>query len=451
MSLLGSAEFKVGMLVVAIGALIAVMSMQVSDDPSYLSRSKKAWFLLPNASGLVKNSAIRSAGIPVGVIKDITLQDGMARIDITFKSDINMTKSGSVELRASGILGDKHVELLPGSPTDAPLDDGEQILSVKDKGSLDSLVGEITDVSKSLREAVTDDGTDKHVLGRIVRNIEVVSADLAEITSQNKKQINLIVKQVGNITGTLDKLINDESEKGFKTVWKNAMERIDTSLKNIEEITSKINRGEGTIGKLINDETTAEELSNAIEGVGGLVDSANKISTAFEVKAAYLNEIEETKSEIGIQIQPGPDRYYYLGIVNDPAGVVQRERSESTVAGSVTDVETKKTYYDKIKFTALFAKNFYDFTLKGGLIENSGGVGLDYSFFRKKAKFSIDAFDLSKTNLRATLAYKLGWGFYVQGGIYDSLNKQDKRSGFVGAGLLLTNDDLKLLLTRSPF
>lgn len=451
MGLLGSTEFKVGMLVVAIGSLIALMSMQVSDDPSYLSRSNKAWFLMPNASGLVKNSAIRSAGIPVGVIKDITLQDGMARIDITYKSDLNMTRSATVELRASGILGDKHVELNPGSPTDPPLTDGEQILSVKDKGSLDSLVGEITDVSKSLREAVTDDGTDKHVLGRIVRNIEVVSADLAEITSQNKKQINQIVKQVGNITSTIDEIINDESEKGFKTVWKNAMERIDSSLKNIDEITAKINRGEGTIGKLINDESTAEELTTAIEGVGSLVDTANKISTSVEVKADYLNDIGETKSEIGIQVQPGLDRYYYLGIVNDPAGVVERERSESTVAGSTTDVETRKTFYNKIKFSALFAKNFYDFTLKGGLIENSGGLGVDYNFFRKKAKLSIDAFDLSKTNLRATLAYKLGWGFYVQGGIYDALDKQEKRSGFVGAGLLLTNDDLKLLLTRSPF
>ena len=55
---LGLAEFKVGALVVAISGLIAFMSMQVSDDPSYMGRSRKAWFLLPNASGLIKGSAI---------------------------------------------------------------------------------------------------------------------------------------------------------------------------------------------------------------------------------------------------------------------------------------------------------------------------------------------------------------------------------------------------------
>ena len=46
MSFLKSPEFKVGVLVIGIGALVAFMSMQVSNDPSYLSRSKKAWFAL---------------------------------------------------------------------------------------------------------------------------------------------------------------------------------------------------------------------------------------------------------------------------------------------------------------------------------------------------------------------------------------------------------------------
>src|ERR1044072_3403228 len=116
MSWAKSPEFKVGLLVVVVGSLIAFMSMQVSEDPSYLGRSKKAWFLLKNAGGLVKNSAIKTAGIPVGIIKNITLQDGQARIDITVKSDVHLTVSAVVEVAAQGILGDKHIEIYPGAP-----------------------------------------------------------------------------------------------------------------------------------------------------------------------------------------------------------------------------------------------------------------------------------------------------------------------------------------------
>ena len=172
MGFLGLAEFKVGALVVAIGGLIAFMSMQVSDDPSYMGSSKKAWFLLPNASGLIKGSAIKSAGIPIGAIQEIQLQDGQARIDISVKSGLPLTRSAQVEMRSNGILGDKHIEISPGAVGDPELEDGGQILNIKNGGSMDDvmmqvsdLAGSLKDVAKNLKEAVSNDGTDKHILG----------------------------------------------------------------------------------------------------------------------------------------------------------------------------------------------------------------------------------------------------------------------------------------------
>ncbi len=458
MGFLGTAEFKVGAMVLSIASLIAFMSMQVSDDPSYMGRSKKAWFLLPNANGLVKGSAIRSAGIPVGVIKDVRLQDGQARVDVTIKSDISLTRSSSVELRANGILGDKYIEVYPGSASDPLLEEDGQILNVKKGGSLDDVMaqvsditGSLKDVAKNLNESVTNNGTNQHILGRIVLNIEKLTGDLSEMTSANKDKINEIVDQVHNITGTLDELVNDESDKGFKKTWQTAMVRIDKSLKNIEEITDKVNRGEGTIGKLISDEKTAEDVSSAIEGISGLVDTANKVSTGVDFNGHYLNEVGAAQTAIGIQIQPGLDRYYYLGLITDPAGVVEKTNVKTTVGGTTTDLDEVKTFKSKTKFTALYAKNFYDLTLKGGLIENTGGLGVDYNFYRQRFVASVEAYDFEKLQLRTTLNMRLPYGFYVKGGYSDILDKNNARSVFAGAGIFLTNDDLKLLLTKSPF
>lgn len=456
MNWLQAAEVKVGILVLVVGSLIAVMSMQVSDDPSYLSRSKKAWFLLDNAGGLIKNSAVRSAGIPVGVIKDVRLQDGRARIDITVKSEVELTTSAYVEIKAQGILGDKHVEVYPGSPTDPPLPDGAQILIVKDRGSLDNLVtsvsevtGSLKDVADSLREAVTEDGTRKHVLGRIVKNIETLTQDLAEISSENKGKLSEIIDQVHDVTSSIQDVMKDESDNGFKATWA----RASNAVKNLEEVTDKINSGEGTIGKLINDETTVTELNTAIEGVSSIFDSVSRVQTGFDFRAEYLSEVQDSRTYIGLKIQPGLDRYYYLALVDDPAGTVNTERIETTDnnGGSGTDVTYRKTFQNKTKLTALFAKNFWDFTFKGGLIENTGGFGVDYSFFRQKMKFSVEAFDFAQTNVRASVTYNVLWGLYVTGGVHDALNKSDRRSSYLGAGLFLTNDDLKLLLSSSPF
>ncbi len=458
MGFLSLAEVKVGALVVAIGALIAFMSMQISDDPSFMGRSKKAWFLLPNANGLIKGSAIKSAGIPVGVIKDIKLQDGKARIDVTIKSDVGLTRSASVEMRANGILGDKMIDVNPGTIGDPELEDGGQIVNVKTGGSLDDVmgqVGEITtnlkDVAKNLKEALSEDGTNKHVLGRVVLNVEKLTGDLAQMTTENKDQISEIVDQVHEITSTIDELVNDESDTGLKNTWKKSLARLDNSMKNIDEITTKINNGEGAIGKLVSDEQTAEDVSTAIEGISGLVDSANKISTGIDFNSYYLQEVKDAKTAVGITIQPGMDRYYYIGVITDPAGVVDESSIETTTNGVTVRQDEKKIYQSKVKFSLLYGKNFFDWTLRAGVIENTGGVGADYKFFREKATLSTDFYDFEKVQWRASLNYKLAYGFYLVGGYNDILNKRSAQSAFFGAGLYLTNDDLKLFLSKAPF
>lgn len=453
-------EFKVGVLVVSIAALVAFMAISVSDDPGLLGRSKKVWFLLPSAAGLIRGSAIKSAGIPVGVIKDISLQDGQARIDVTVKSEIGLTQSASVAVKSNGILGDKGIEIYPGTVGDPELEDGAQIMTVKSGGGLDDVMGQVgelagslKDVANTLREAVSEDGTDKHVLGRIVKNIEKVTADLAQVTSENKDQISEIVTQVNDITATLDELVNDESEDGFKQTWKKTMTRLDNSMKNIDEITTKINKGEGTIGKLISDEKTADDVASAIDGLSGLIDSANKISTGIDFHSDYLiDRVGGSRTAIGIAIQPGLDRYYYLGFVNDPAGVRETTLYETTPGGGpTTTLEEVKTFKNKTKLSLYFAKNFYDFTLRGGLIEDTGGIGVDYAFLDRRMKASIEAFDFKNMQMRANISYSLFYGFYLNVGYNDLFDKNNASTAYLGAGLFLTNDDLKLLLTRSPF
>jgi phospholipid/cholesterol/gamma-HCH transport system substrate-binding protein len=456
-----SVELKVGFLVVVVASLIAYMSMQVSQDPSYMGRSTGAWFLISDAGGVVKNSAVRMAGIPIGIIKDIRLQDGMARIDMSLRPDIKLTVSAHVEIKAQGILGDKHVELNPGIPTDPPLPANGQILNVKDKGSIDNLISQVSEitgslksVAKTLQESVEDDGTRRHILGRIVSNIERITADVSNITADNKEKVNDIMDQVRKITGTLDEMVNDPGDQGLKKQWKKltkSLDRVESIMKNVDEITAKINKGEGTIGKLINDEETVEELNTAISGVNSMLDTANKTSTAVDFHSEYQGQLGLTKSYVGIKIQPGLDRHYFIQIVDDPAGVVEKTETQSTTNGSLSDVREVKTYHNKIKLTALFAKNFWDWTVKAGLMENVGGVGVDYYIYRRQLKLSMDAYDFSSLNLRTQIQYNFYKGIYVIGGMSDMLNRSGKQTSYLGAGLTLTNDDLKLLLSKASF
>lgn len=447
-------EFKVGLLVLVVAGLIAVMSMRVSEDPT-LGGARRYWFLSPNASGLVKKSSVKMAGIPIGVISDIQLSNGIARVDIVVRDEVNLRQSARAEIKANGILGDKYVEVSPGSPEDPALKDGDQILNVSDKGSLDGLMSQISDiggslkmVANSIKESVEDKGTDKHILGRIVQNIERLTGDISQITQENKGKVTEILTEIRNITKNLESTLNN-NDSGFKKNWA----RLDQILKNVEDVTNKINQGQGTIGKLINDEKTVEELNTAVEGINNLLDTSNKLQTAVDFHSEYLGSQDAWKSYIGLKIQPGPDRYYFIQVVDDPGGVSERTGtlSTSTPPGSTLAVDETKTHYNKMKFTLLFAKNFYNFTFRGGLIENSGGVGFDYFFFRNKLRFTTEAYEFSKMNLRTSLTYNLYKGIYVTGGVSDALNRSSRYSNYIGAGLFLTNDDMKLLMTKMPF
>jgi len=454
-NLLRAAEFKVGILVLAVAALIAYMSLQVSDDPSMLGRSNEAWFLLNDAGGLVKNSAVRTAGIAVGMIKDIKLQDGQARVELTLRPDIKMKVTASVMIKSQGILGDKHVELTPGGAEDPPLPPKGQIVNVNDKGSLDNVINQVGDIAANLKEvslvlkeSLIKDGTRDHVLGRIVLNIEKLTKDLAEVTGDNKAKIGQIVDQINGITASLDEALSDESEDGFKVVWKRSMARIDSTLKNLDEITGKINRGEGTIGKLVSDEETSEKVTTAVDGISNLIEAGQKISTGIDINTAYLSGIGETTS-FNLKIQPGLDRYYLLGFTSSPFGQVTT--TKTALSGSQTGTYTSQTtFQNTMVLSAQFAKVFYDFTIRGGLIENYGGLGLDYSFLKGKATASLEFFNFGTMNVRPSVRYSIWKGLYVQGGIYDLLNSSNQNSTYLGAGLFLNNDDLKLLLARSP-
>jgi len=457
MNIFSAPEFKVGLMVLIVAGIIAGMSLRVSQDPSFLGTSKQAWFYIDDASGLVKNSAVRMAGINIGIIRDIKLENGQARVEMVLQNEIPLTKSARVEIRPNGILGDKNIEIVSGDPRDPSLRGGEQILVVDDRASMDRLLAQVSKITQSLTSIAENiktglDGETDKPLGRIVKNIENLTNDLAEVSRAHKKEVGEIIANVHHITDSLDEVVNDEGEDGLKNSLKAAsrgLRRLDDTMKNIDEITAKVNKGQGTIGKLINDDKTVESINTAVEGINGLLTAAEKVQTSIDYHSDFLQRSKESKTNLSVRIQPGLDRYYEIGVISDQLGTHQQTILTDTVNGVKTTTTEDKRNVAAIKFNALFAKNFYNFTLKGGMIENTGGMGADYFMLKRRLKFSAEAFDFQNLNLRASARYTIFHGLYVAAGAEHATTSQP--DAFIGAGLFLTNDDLKLLLTRVTF
>ncbi len=458
MNLLSTPEFKVGLLVIVVSALVGVMSMRVSESPNYLGGTKRVWFEIENAGGLIKKSPVNVAGIRVGMIEDIKLRDGRAIVEMAIRPDVVLTQSSKIEVRANGILGDKHVEIIPGSLNDPVLENKEQIIVVEDNASIDRLVTEVSKITQSLGDVVNNlrdatEGDDSKPMGKIVRNIERLTTDLAGLVNNKKDEVSELIDHLNSVTSTLDEIINDQSDDGFQSRFNSSMARLESALGNIDEISGKINRGEGTIGRLINDEETVEELNTAISGINSFIDAGTKIQTSFDYYSHVLTNGDGVRSYIGVRIQPGLDRFYEVAGITSPDGVITRQTQTNTVDGGTPTVTVQETARDyQLRLTALFGKKFYNWTIKGGMMESRGGLGIEYNFYRNRMRFSFDAFDFDTPNVRAYLRYTFFKGRYVVGGQqYIFANGNDNASSFIGAGLFLTNDDIKTLLSRINF
>lgn len=450
--LLKTPEFKVGLLVLVVSSLIATMSLKVSESSGFMG-GKALWFTLDNASGLIKNGPVHVAGIRVGVIKQISLDDsGMARIDVVVQPDVKLSRSSKVQIRPNGILGDKNIEILPGDPADPLLMNGERIVGIEDSASIDKLMSEVGKITKSLSVVADNlrdatEGIDDKPLGKIIKNVESLTGDIAGLMRDKREKFGEIVDNVHAISETLDEVVNDESDTGFKASWKRVVARLDNTMKNVDEISEKINSGKGTIGRLINDEETVNELNTAINGVNNLLDSANKLQSSFDFNSNYMSDFEKYRTYVGITLQPGADRFYELAITSTPEAT-ERESTTTTVTNGVPSTERALVQDpDKLKFTALFGKYFYNFGIKGGVIESSGGAGIEYYMLSRRLKIGVDAFDFERLHVRPYARFNVFHGLYLQGG-GDLFNGAGNDGYFFGAGLFITNDDIKYALAR---
>ena len=449
-------EFKVGLLVTTVFLLIGYMSMKVAKGVGLFTPTNEHEIIVSDASGIIPHTAVKMAGVKIGEVKDILLKDGRAVITLTVDKGVKLSKDSYAEFKSDGILGTKHIsiEMSPATKESTILKSGATIPTVTTSDNLGDLLKQVGDVAVSLKDIA---GTFKEAMvrgevetpiGRIISNLEHLTSDLVDISSQNKQEIRSVLTKMNSILTGLDAIFGEDAEDRLHEAFDSAyggLERFDAALGSLQEVAEKINSGEGTVGRLVNDEDTVDGVNEVLDNLNTVLGRVRTLKTKFDYHSEYLTGEEEIRSFVGVRLQPGPDRYYELGIVHDPFGSDKTKSvvSEGTKNENFTETVTDE---DKVRVTALFAKSFYNFTFKGGLIESTGGFGVDYYAIDKKLRLSAELFNFNEASFRTFMRYDVYSGVYVLGG-YNRLFTENNRvdSSFFGVGLLLTNEDLASL------
>ncbi len=508
--------FRVGLLVIAaLGILFGFLTFSKKGGMEK-DEAVEVYAYFKDASGLGKKSRVQIAGIPVGEIISIELVGLRAKVTIRIKKEIGVRRNAALTKRSESLLGDYLIDLTPGTEESPPILNGEEIKSVLDApgmeavmGSLQLIAQDVQQVTKSLRNVLGGDkgqaslesilanlttltaAVDKTVrdtssrLDQILGNIEGISGDVRRITTKEQASISNIVtnldvisKDVRDVIATVKRVVGeneDEVEGGVASV-KETLAKLDRTLGNIEDVSKTIKEGKGPIGALVANERLGQKLSDTIEDVSDFAGRLTGMELEVGVRTDYLVNQGAAKIFVSGRLMPKPDKYYLIEAVDDPRGSVETVLVQNNPPGAgepavQKQVRTKET----LKFSAQFAKRFSFLTLRLGIIESTGGVGLDlnvpikffyYSRWLEDALvIKVDAFNFSVEQLalpriRATVRFTPIEHVYVNVGIDDALNNANRdtltnklisgRDFFVGAGVYFTDSDLKSLLPLLP-
>ncbi|HUM03260.1 MAG TPA: MlaD family protein [Thermoanaerobaculia bacterium] len=236
---------RVGIIVFAAILLFAGAILTVGGKRGFFIARSNYFAHFPNSQGVVAGNQVRLTGVVVGAVHDIEVpkkpgQDLTIYFDIERRYQHLIKADSQVEIRTIGLLGDKYLELSPGSPDKPDLPPDSEIKAIRsaelDKilASGGDLVENVLAISKSLR----------NILGRT----EQGEGFLGELTS--------------------------ESEQG-KALGKSLRETVDSANLVLKEI----REGKGLVGRLLRDEGLANEVDRELRSA---VASVNRIALAVE-------------------------------------------------------------------------------------------------------------------------------------------------------------------------
>ena len=486
-----STELKVGSFAVAVIVILAFMTFRVGGLDWLKKEGYTVYVNFRNIAGLDEKTKVKIAGVDAGIIEKIDLKDGTARLTLRIDNGVLIYRDAVASIKSSGLLGDKYLEIKIGSEK-PPLKNGDSVENVMELVDVDDMVRKLSKVSdniSTLAESLNDAfGTEeaKQALKGSVLNLEDITTNLNRTIVVNDRKMRNVLDNIQNLTASFNDILNknkgpfsstvanmedfsaklksegpvlianlNKATKDLREMVEENRSGIKSTVESFNSIAKKIDKGEGTIGKLVKDDNLYNNVNKAAESIDKTIGAIDRFRTFVTFQADYLSESKDGKGYFYVTLQPRPDKYYILGVVNDPLGRVTTKTTVTTTASGTTKV-TKEETERRLEFTAQFAKRYHDLAMRLGLTESTFGAGADYFFNDDKGRAAIDIWDFSSDDegaqnphVRVGVDYYLFKNLFVSAGADNLLNSK-RRGGYAGFGVRFEDEDFKYLLGTMP-
>ena len=212
---------KVGIFVFFGLIVLSVLVFKSGDfyfKPGYAVR-----LIFDFVSGIDNGSPVRLAGVNVGEVKSIQVirdAEGKTRVVATvwIAQGVLIETDADVKIKSLGLLGEKYIEIIPGSPGSPTLSDGATLEGgapvsfEKITESGDRLIGKIETTVDNINKVVTDPSFQSDVKGTF-SNASVVSKNMVETSVDLKdaaKSAKIVLGRMRDGEGSIGRLLKDD-------------------------------------------------------------------------------------------------------------------------------------------------------------------------------------------------------------------------------------------------
>jgi phospholipid/cholesterol/gamma-HCH transport system substrate-binding protein len=314
-------QLKVGLLVIIAAVFSTLMIMNLEQGMGLFSRQTAFRAEVPHTQGLKVGGPVRMNGVDIGNVHNIMIAETSPKVEIAFtvkrRVAPHIHEDATVSIRPMGLLGDKFLDILPGSPDKPPMPPGG-ILKGSAEMDLTSLASGATVTFEQVNQAIREV---QQLLTRINQGEGTASKLITDpaLYDRSKEVLDNMAVASEKSIKLLDKVEKGEGTVGQLLSDKELYVRANRAVKDLSELAERLNDKNGTLAKLSDptlytrlDELTSrgELLLAKLENGEGTIGKLVTKDELYQRADKLLTEVEDFVTEI----KTNPTKYFKFSV-----------------------------------------------------------------------------------------------------------------------------------------
>jgi len=267
----------------ALALIVAVLLLEMIGAADFFQGGYHITAIFKNAQELKRGDLVKTAGVEIGRVEKIQLEEGRAKVSMKIKAKYEIKTDARAGIKFTGLMGQNFISIEGGSPNAPRIESGS--LATFEQPDLSILMTKLEGVAGGIENLTKSFSSD---------NLSILLGPLTDFIKQNTGPLTAIIGNMKTVSdnvvggrGTVGRLIMDESlyNAAYTTVTnlqyattdiKALTGQAEGMIRQMRGIMDDINQGKGTLGKLTKDEALYNETALAMGNLREILEKMNK-------------------------------------------------------------------------------------------------------------------------------------------------------------------------------